>query len=203
MMVIRRPTPAGLPEVLAVLREAQDWLHGQGYDQWPDGSPNFGPERVGAQIGRGEFWLAADGRGPVATIAVSREGDPGFWTPAELAEPAVYLSKAAVVRRRAGEGIGALMLRWAGDKAARGGAKWLRLDAWRTNTALHAYYRSQGWAYLRTEHTPGRNSGALFQRPAVEDPQARAALLELPLADWSHGEVEQGWEHGTGSPPGA
>ena len=200
-MTIRRASITDLPVVLGVLREAQDWLHGRGCDQWPDGSPNFGPDRIGAQIGRGEFWIASDEAGPVATIAMSTDGDPDFWTDGELAEPAVYLSKAAVVRRRAGEGVGALVLRWVTDKATRDGVKWLRLDAWRTNEALHDYYRRQGWAYLRTVDTPGRKSGALFQRPAGEDPGAQVALREMPPGpDWSHDVVEQEWEHGVGSP---
>ncbi|SRR6266566_3468026 len=70
--------------------------------------------------------------------------------------------------------------------------------------ALHAYYRQQGWAYVRTVDIPGRNSGALFQRLASPDPEARAALARLPeCQDWSHGEVERGWEHGVGCRAGS
>jgi len=51
---------------------------------------------------------------------------------------------------------------------------------------------------------PGRNSGALFQRLASPDPEARAALARLPeCQDWSHGEVERGWEHGVGCRAGS
>lgn len=109
-------------------------------------------------------------------IATSRDGDTDFWTRDELAEPATYVSKAAVSRRFAGRGIGALMLRWVCDHAAADGSQWVRLDVWKTNRELQSYYRRQGWTYLRTVEAPGRNSGALFQRQAEPDPEARAAF---------------------------
>jgi hypothetical protein len=180
MMNIRRAAHADLHTVLEILRSAADWLHARGYDQWPDGSPSLSPARISAQIGRGEFWLASSGREPVATFAVSPDGDPDFWTAAELAEHAVYLSKAAVVPRCVGQRIGELGQRWVGDRAARQGARWLRLDAWRTNHDLHRYYLQRGWTQLRTADVPGRRSGALFQRPAVLDVEARAAFTEQP-----------------------
>ena len=175
-MTIRRAGWGDLGTVLGILHAAADVLHERGYDQWPDGSPSLGPERVGAQIKRGEFWVASDGAGPVAVIAVSRDGDPDFWTPAELAEPAVYLSKAAVLPSQAGRGIGALLFRWATDYAARLGVGWVRLDAWRTNADLHDYYRRRGWEEVRAMDVPGRKSGVLFARRAMADLEAREAF---------------------------
>ena len=173
MMTIRRADPDDLPAVLGILHAAADALHERGYDQWPDGAPTLGPGKIGAQIGRGEFWIASDGAGLVAVIAISPEGDPDFWTDAELAEPAVYLSKAAVLPSQAGRGIGALLFRWATDYASRLGVAWVRLDAWRTNTGLHAYYSRRGWCWVRAMTVPGRKSGVLFARRAIPDLGAR------------------------------
>jgi ribosomal protein S18 acetylase RimI-like enzyme len=231
MMTIRRAVPGDLRTVLAILHSVQRWMRRQGIDQWPDGSPSLGPVRIGAQIGRGEFWIVSDGRDPIAVMALSRDGDPDFWSPAELAEPAVYVSKAAVLRRAAGRRLGELMLRWAKDRAAVEGAIQVRLDVWKTNRALQEYYRHRGWVYLRTVEKPGRNSGALFWRPAVFDSAAREAFMRLgdpvetePVAagspvivltddgpvsavctkvtaDWSHGVTTAGWEQSVESPP--
>ncbi|MEU1238593.1 GNAT family N-acetyltransferase, partial [Micromonospora aurantiaca] len=77
------------------------------------------------------------------------------------------LSHLAVDRSFSGHGVGAWMLNQAAQRAAHGGKKWLRLDAWKTNTRLHAYYRHHGFQQLRTVHVPGRGSGTLFQRPAA------------------------------------
>lgn len=185
MMTIRRAVPGDLRTVLSILHSVQHWLRQQGQDQWPDGSPSLGPARIGRQIKDGDFWIASEGRDPVAVIALSRLGDADFWSPAELAEPAIYVSKAAVLRRAAGRGLGALLLRWAVDRAWDMGDEIVRLDVWKTNARLQAYYRQQGWRYLRTEETPGRNSGALFCKPAERDQEAHDAfeLAGGPTAD--------------------
>jgi len=179
MMTIRRAVPGDLRTVTAILHSVARWLHRQGSDQWPAGSPSLGPVRIGAQIERGEFWIVSDERDPVAVIALSRLGDIDFWSPAELAEPAIYVSKAAVLRRAAGRGVGAMMLRWACDHAAAWGIDHVRLDVWKTNEALQKYYRRQGWEYLRTVEAEGRNSGALFWHPAEADAEARGAFARL------------------------
>ena len=175
-MMIRQAEADDLHTVLCILHAAADALHERGIDQWPDGSPTLGPGKIGIQISRGEFWIASDGAGPVAVIAISRDGDPDFWTPAELAEPAMYLSKAAVLPSQAGRGIGALLFRWATDRAAWDGADRVRLDAWRTNAGLHAYYARRGWQWVRAMTVPGRKSGVMFERQARPDLEAREAF---------------------------
>jgi GNAT superfamily N-acetyltransferase len=172
-MTIERATAADLPEVLALLNGAAAWLHSRGLDQWPHG---FTVGRIGPMIARREVWIARDGGRPVGTVTISGEADLDFWTAAESREPAVYVSKLAVSRADAGAGLGALLLRWAVDYAARIGCDWARLDAWRTNDQLHAYYRRQGWEQMRIVRLPHRRSGALFQRPAVPDLEAREAF---------------------------
>jgi len=93
MMVIGRASSADLAAVLEILDGAARWLHQQGIDQWPTGLPSLSPDRIAAQIQRGETYLISEDCAPIATIAVSAAGDPDYWTAAELAEPAVYISK--------------------------------------------------------------------------------------------------------------
>ncbi|GGN96281.1 hypothetical protein GCM10010112_87400 [Actinoplanes lobatus] len=69
-----------------------------------------------------------------------------------------------VARSHAGLGIGGKLLAWVSEKAAEAGRHWLRLDAWRTNPHLHAYYLGHGFRHVRTIDLPHRGSGALFQR---------------------------------------
>jgi GNAT superfamily N-acetyltransferase len=167
--------PSDLGDVLSLLKEAASWLRSRGLDQWPGG---FGADRIAPLINRGEVYLIRDGAVAIATVTVSAEGDADFWTPAELAEPALYVAKLAIARDRAGHRFGELILRWTVDFAARQGTDWARLDAWRTNHQLHRWYRQAGWTYVRTVPVPHRNSGALFQRPAIPDIEARSAFTE-------------------------
>lgn len=156
--------PTDLPEVMALLDERRRWLHERGSDQWsPDRA--FATRMTNA-VDRREVLLLRDDGVSIATITVTSEGDPDFWTPDELKESALYLGKMASAVCRSGEGLGSLMLSWAQDWAARSGFESLRWDVWRTNDQLQDYYRSIGGQYIRTVHAAHRWSGALFQVPA-------------------------------------
>lgn len=149
--------------------EAAAWLGALGTDQrskpFPDEETQTG--RLLAGIVAGETWMVRDGASTVATITVNSYANPLLWTEEECAEPARYVHKMTVRRSHAGFGLGRLLLDWAGDRAAQEDAKWLRLDAWTTNTALHRYYMRQGFQHVRTVIRPDYPSGALFQRPAM------------------------------------
>jgi GNAT superfamily N-acetyltransferase len=177
-MTIAPATRADLDEVLALLNDAAAWLTSKGLDQWWYG---FGPNRIGPMVDRREVWIAREDGQAAGTLTLSVEADPDFWTAQESTERAVYMSKLAIARDKAGAGLGALLLRWAVDRAARDGYAWVRLDAWRTNQELQDYYRRQGWEYLRTVSLPHRRSGALFQCPARPDLLARQAFTLAAL----------------------
>jgi GNAT superfamily N-acetyltransferase len=153
--------PGDVATILGFRAEASAWLRRRGIDQW---SNPFPPEGILATIEAGETWMAWDGPVPAATITVARYGEPELWSEAERAEPAIYCHKLSVARAFAGRGLGAELLDWAGGIAHQEGRRWLRLDAWDTNSSLHRYYRRQGFRYVRVaDRWP---SGTLFQRPA-------------------------------------
>ncbi|MGC4959730.1 N-acetyltransferase family protein [Actinomadura citrea] len=175
MSTIRQAVADDLPDVLEMLNGAASWLTSMGLDQWASG---FGAERIGPLIERGEVYVVHEFEHAVATVAISDQGDTDFWTPEELSEPSIYVAKLAAAREYAGMGIGELLLRWAVDLGARRGARWVRLDAWRTNQRLHDFYRRAGWSHVRTVELDHRRSGALFQHPATADLQVRETFKE-------------------------
>lgn len=154
-------TPQDLPTMLDILDEARLRIRANGSDQWPN---RFDESRVARDVDEGSaYFVLVDGQ-PVATFILNNRADLHFWTPTEAAEPARYLSKLAT--RSGHPGLGSAVLDWCSWKAAHDGAEVVRLDAWRTNTALHTYYLRNGFHHVRTVERPGRNSGALFERPA-------------------------------------
>lgn len=155
---------SNLAEVMSLLNERIRWLHEQGSEQWNTGR-DFEASIVDS-IDRRDTWLLRDGDRSIGTLTLTPEGDPDFWTPEELRDPALYIGKMASAMRRRGESLGRLMLLWAQDWAARSGFDLLRWDVWRTNARLQDYYRSIGGRYIRTVHPAHRWSGALFQIPA-------------------------------------
>jgi GNAT superfamily N-acetyltransferase len=73
-------------------------------------------------------------------------------------------------RSPAARGVGSALLDAAAQLASATGRQRLRLDAWRTNFALHDYYRRNGFKHVRTVDLAHRGSGALFERPVCDKP---------------------------------
>lgn len=148
--------------VRRIIEDASSWLATLGTDQWQY-PPNM--DRIHGAIAAETLYLVREiPQGtPVGTITLSANADPDFWESFDDPSAALYVNRMAVVRARAGKGIGALMLNWASSQAKRQGKRWLRLDVWRSNTRLQDYYRSQGFELVRVVVKPWRKSGALFQ----------------------------------------
>lgn len=141
---------------------AERWLAEKGLDQYQRGPRSaVAHQDIDRLFDQGEFvGLVQDDR--IAAVVAITDPDPDFWTPAEMAEPQGYISRFLVAEH--GTGAGAALLDAVAAREAARGAQWLRLDCWRSNTGLHAYYLRHGFEHVRTMEVAGRNSGALFQR---------------------------------------
>ncbi len=162
--------PDDLVLVRGLHREAVAWLAVLGEEQWqPEAMARVVPGRddgrgLEAGVERHEVVLVLDEGRVVGTLTVDDYADPEFWTVDDDPSSALYVHRMVVARRDAGRGIGSVMLDWAADVASGRGLSWLRLDAWRSNQRLHAYYQRAGFTHVRTVDLPHRGSGALFQR---------------------------------------
>jgi ribosomal protein S18 acetylase RimI-like enzyme len=167
-LTIRKAEPSDLPAVAALQAETIAWLASKGLDQWQPGQPRV-PNLTNAlkAIELGACYLAYIGAELVGTITVDDHADTEFWTPDDCRDEALYIHRMIVARRFAGRDLGRDLLDWAEELASRSGRRWLRLDAWKTNPALHRYYESQGFKHVRTINLPHRGSGALFERPVA------------------------------------
>lgn len=162
---------AARPVDESVIRELQDeavaWLKTRGTDQWQ----NLRPARHGTgrslleAITRGEVFIVREGERIVGTVTLDQFADPEFWTPQDDPASALYIHRMVVARQAQGQDIGGRMIDWALARTDAQDKKWLRLDAWRTNPDLHAYYLQHGFQHVRTVELAHRGSGALFQRP--------------------------------------
>lgn len=168
-MIIKSAGLADVPRLLRFRADAANWLATRGTDQW---SSPFPEDQIRASVEAGEVFLVRENphADPAATVTLDRKIDPELWelwTSAERSEPALYVHKIAVDRQYAGADLGGRILDWAADRAAREGARWLRLDAWTTNKRLHLYYLDHGFRHVRTTPDPEEVSGWLAQRPAI------------------------------------
>ncbi|MFI7357306.1 GNAT family N-acetyltransferase [Streptomyces avidinii] len=171
-MIVETATPGDLAKLLAFREEAAAWLSELGSDQWRRPYP---ADRLLATIEAGMVFMVRDGGTTAATITLTPEAEDGLWCSEELAEPSLFVNKLTVARTYAGQDLGGRMLDWAGDRAYRSGASWLRLDAWTTNEELQRYYLRHGFEHVRTVTEGGavnggpRVSGWLAQRAARSD----------------------------------
>jgi ribosomal protein S18 acetylase RimI-like enzyme len=176
---VRRATADDLPVILEMINEAAAWLRTKGTDQWDKPWPNEAARdaRVRRGLKRRKTWIAEQHGTPIATITYRQHGNQALWTERERREPAVYVSRLIVARNAAGLGIGAAMIDWAGQRAARDwGAQWIRIDVWTTNEALRNYYEKRGFRFCRicTFDKDTYPSGALLQKPTSEVDKAAA-----------------------------
>ncbi|MFI1938190.1 GNAT family N-acetyltransferase [Streptomyces purpureus] len=166
---LRPARPDDLPALLALRAEATRWLRDRGSDQWSDA--RTGPvalEKWRRVVEQGNTWVVVDSVGGDALATVSRgSADVDFWTADDRPESAFYLDKLIVARRAAGRRLGERVVDWACGVAEREGRAWVRVDVWRTNPRLHAYYERLGFTHVRTCVHPGRRSGWLAQRAAA------------------------------------
>lgn len=207
--VLRQAQFSELEAVMALLRERVEWLRSKGSDQWSTWT-TWQETKIQPALDEGHVWLLLDGNEPIGTITIEFCADADFWTPQEYTVPAAYLSKLAVRLDRSGNELGSLLIDWARDYAYRRGCRAVRLDAWKTNTELQAYYTERGWKHVRTVDVPGRNSGSLFELPVRPLPSAQRERLSenLPVlvlagsmratsepdaaANWRPGHVHRG-----------
>lgn len=106
-MIVEQATIEDLPVILAMRAEASEWLAKRGVEQWAVAWPNpeAQSERILSSIRAGETWMIRTDDGETAgTVALDSFSDPQLWTPAEQAEPAMYLHRLIVRRKYAGLG---------------------------------------------------------------------------------------------------
>lgn len=113
-------------------------------------------ERIADRVERGEVYLAfLDGR-PVGNI-VLQWSDGETW--GDVADDAGYVHGRAVRREFAGHGLGRELLRWADNRAAAAGKKYLRLDCPAESRALNDYYERAGFRFRGRASAWGREVG--------------------------------------------
>jgi GNAT superfamily N-acetyltransferase len=184
MLHVRPAEKDDMPVILGFIGEAATWLADKGTDQWSKPWPDEHErdERVRRGIRDKCTWIVEDKSRPIATISCRPRGNPDLWTEAENAEPAVYVSRLIVCRDYGGQAIGNELFDWAGKwAAAQYGARWVRIDVWRTNTLLHEYYQKRGFSFMRECDYVDYPSAMLFQKPTAGITDADVPRLhEIP-----------------------
>lgn len=183
-MYLRQAQHSDVARIVKWRGDAAEWLAGKGSDQWSDAGLDDATfyARVSQSVTDGETWIACtdDGK-PLGTIALDQWADDGLWS-AETLRHSLVIHRMILDRDAARRGVGTAMLQHAERLAADRGLTWLILDAWTTNTGLHAYYEDQGFEHVGTVAT--KASGALFQRRvSTAAAQVLSTTIQHPLVE--------------------
>lgn len=182
---LHRATEHDHDSIVALIDQAAEWLRTKNTDQWaqPWPSERDRSHRIRRDLRAGKTWVATAGRALVATLTTDSEDSP-VWPKESKGEPAAYICRLVVSRTHAGQGLGAAFLDWAGLRARQlYAARWIRVDVWTTNHALHAYYRRHGFEFygLSEEVDDDYPSAALFQKPTQRiRPPGQATFRIVP-----------------------
>jgi|CZKT01.1.fsa_nt_gi hypothetical protein len=167
MLHVRLATPADEGTIFEFIDEAASWLRTKGTDQWSKPWPNREErdDRVLTGLRGNRTWIVENNGIPAATITCRHNANPKLWDDMEQGEPTVYVSQLIVKRSYSGHAMGNELLDWAGKWALRQyDAKWIRIDVWTNNKALHGYYEDHGFRFVRFCSDIAYPSAALFQK---------------------------------------
>jgi GNAT superfamily N-acetyltransferase len=176
VIALRVAQPTDIEVIAALWTRSADWLRSRGSDQW---QYPVRRDNIARAIDQRTCWLAELDANPIATITVDERATPEFWYPSDDPDDALYVHRMVVDDSFRGRELGSALLDWAGRRTSAMQRRWLRLDAWRTNTQLHDYYLSRGFELVRlVDHPSG--SGACFQRTAHIQLERGPALVQAP-----------------------
>jgi GNAT superfamily N-acetyltransferase len=157
-------TEDDIVEVAAMWTRSAAWLLSKNLDQW---QYPVKWDNIRRTVADGTCWLVTDRDGrAIGTITVEFKADP-YWDLSDGPDNALYVHRMVVEADARGGELGSALLDWAARRARQAGKSWLRLDAWKSNPALHQYYLDRGFALVRIDDNPADPTGVCFQRPAA------------------------------------
>lgn len=187
-MRIALANPDDFDTVLGLIEEAAAWLRTKDTDQWSAPWPDRikRDARVMRGLALGKTWIAWDGDIAAGTVTLAANPNPKVWGGAaclcDLGERAVYAHRLITARSHQGLGLGAQLIDWAGLRARHEyGARWIRIDVWTTNLALHGYYQGIGFEPCGSCEDPDYPSGKLFQKRTARIEAADTPLFHQPV----------------------
>jgi GNAT superfamily N-acetyltransferase len=150
---VRRASPADVPLVEEVLREAASWLEKRGVPLWLPSE--LGRSDIEAHVTDGLYFLA-EVNGECAGTFRFQLTDPEFW-PDVPPHESVFVHRLAVRRQYSGGQVSSAMLTWAAERGRQLGRSYLRLDCEARRPRLRAVYEAFGF-----RHHSDRQVGPFF-----------------------------------------
>ena len=145
-MMIRRATPADLPDLMRIVRKAVPLMRASGNLQWDDTYPN--EEVFRHDIERSLLWVAEMDRFVVGVVAITSDSEPDYiladW---DHDEPALVIHRLAVDPDFQGQGVARTLMNKAEELAREQGIPVVRVDTNIENRATQKLFPSLGYRF--------------------------------------------------------
>jgi len=152
----RAVTEAELTAVADMWTRSSHRLRRLGFDQW---QYPVKWENIRSSATDRNLWLVTTSHGKaIGTLTVEQKADH-YWLPSDNPDDALYAHRMVVDDGYRGSELGSALLDWAARRARQADKSWLRLDAWKSNAALHQYYLDRGFTLVRIDNNPADPSG--------------------------------------------
>ena len=146
-LAIARAGAADYDTVMAILREAADWISARGNPPWNHWYMDAGERILRDRLAHHEVYLARRDDVPVGTVTI-QWNDAETWGERGLDGQAGYIHGIAITRSVGGMRVGERLLQWAVETIAARGRQFARLDTIASNAALCRYYEERGFRSL-------------------------------------------------------
>lgn len=160
-MTVEKAVAGDESAVLAVMRDAAEWLKERGVNQWNGMLTPKGPELVDHRVKTGVAYLAALNGEKMGTVAILWE-DVFVWDEKGRDGLAGYIHGLAVLRKYAGKNLGREILKWAMDEISAQRPA-IRLDCMAENPRLCHYYEELGFLNVGQKSYPNGWKSNLYE----------------------------------------
>ncbi|MGO9449561.1 MAG: GNAT family N-acetyltransferase [Candidatus Binataceae bacterium] len=163
VLTIVRAAITDYDTVMAILREAADWLSARGISQWEHWYMDSGKRILRERLENHDVYLFRRDDFPIGTLTI-QWSDPEVWGERGIDGLAGYVHGIAIARSVGGMRVGERLLEWAVATIAARGRRFARLDAMASNALICRYYEKRGFHPLGTALLFGNFTTRLFER---------------------------------------
>jgi len=147
--------------VLAIMRDAANWLKDRGINQWNGMLTPKGEELVHQRVKEGVAYLASLNGEKLGTITILWE-DFQIWDEKGRDGLAGYIHGLAILRKYAGKNLGREILNWA-MRRIKSQKSIVRLDCMAENQGLCRYYEQLGFQTVGQKTFPNGWKSNLYE----------------------------------------
>ncbi len=156
-----------IPQIMEIIKDAQNYLRENGIDQWQNNYPN--PEVLKNDIANGNSYLIKDNSKIIATAAIIFGEDKtynyiedGEW----ITEKGKYgvIHRAAVAEKYKGQGIASIFFKETEKMAAEKDAISIRIDTHQKNNSMQRLIEKEGFKYCGIIYTADGSKRLAYEK---------------------------------------